>query len=77
MNSSVISIEIPSPRRNSLLVDGLRFRDDLMRVMRSIGCRVPETARGLTPTPRPKVRVTARLGVIEDPVAGPASPTRR
>ncbi len=45
-DGSVIGIEILSPRRNGVLVDGLPFRDDVVRVMRSVGFRILEAARG-------------------------------
>lgn len=44
-DGSVVGIEILSPRRNGVLLDGLPFRDDVIRVARSVGFRVLETAR--------------------------------
>lgn len=44
-DGSVIGIEILSPRRNGVLVDGLPYREDVIRVMRSVGFRVLEAAR--------------------------------
>jgi uncharacterized protein YuzE len=44
-DGSVIGIEILSPRRKGVLLDGLPYRDDIVRVMRSVGFRVLETAR--------------------------------
>ena len=44
-DGSVIGIEILSPRRKGVLLDGLPYREDIVRVMRSVGFRVLETAR--------------------------------
>jgi len=44
-DGSVIGIEILSPRRRGVLLDGLPFPDDIARVMRSVSFRVLETAR--------------------------------
>ncbi len=44
-DGSVIGIEILSPRRKGVLVDGLPFRDDVIRVMKSVGFRILEAAR--------------------------------
>ena len=44
-DGSVIGIEILSPRRKGVLLDGLPYRDDILRVMRSVGFRILETAR--------------------------------
>lgn len=44
-DGSVIGIEILSPRRKGVLLDGLPYRDDIVRVMRSVGFRILETAR--------------------------------
>jgi len=45
-DGSVIGIEILSPRRNGVLLDGLPLREDVIRVMRSVGFRVMEGASG-------------------------------
>lgn len=44
-DGSVIGIEILSPRRKGVLLDGLPYRDDVIRVMRSVGFRVLEATR--------------------------------
>jgi len=44
-DGSVIGIELLSPRRKGVLLDGLPFRDDVARVLRSVGFRVLEAAR--------------------------------
>lgn len=44
-DGSVIGIEILSPRRKGVLLDGLPYRDDIVRVMRAVGFRILETAR--------------------------------
>ena len=44
-DGSVIGIEILSPRRNGVLLDGLPLREDVIRVMLSVGFRVLETTR--------------------------------
>ena len=44
-DGSVIGIEILSSRRNGVMVDGLPFRDDVIRVMKSVGFRILEPAR--------------------------------
>jgi len=44
-DGSVIGIEILSPRGRGVLLDGLPFRADVARVLRSIGFRVLEAAR--------------------------------
>ena len=44
-DGSVIGIEILSPRRRGVLLDGLPFRADVARVLRSVGFRVLEAAR--------------------------------
>ena len=44
-DGSVIGIEILSPRRSGVLVDGLPFREDVIRVMRAVGFRILEIAR--------------------------------
>ena len=44
-DGSVIGVELLSPRRKGVLLDGLPFRDDIERVVRAVGFRVLETAR--------------------------------
>lgn len=44
-DGSVIGIEILSPRRMGVLLDGLPFRRDVARVMQSVSFRVLEGAR--------------------------------
>lgn len=45
-DGSVMGIELLSPRRHGVLLDGLPFRDDVARIARSVGFRVLEsTAR--------------------------------
>lgn len=39
-DGSVIGIELLSPRRRGVLLDGLPYRDDVERVVRSVGFRV-------------------------------------
>jgi uncharacterized protein YuzE len=41
----VIGIELLSPRRNGVVLDGLPFRADVARVLRSVGFRILETAK--------------------------------
>ncbi len=41
-DGSVIGIEILSPRREGVVLDGLPFPDDIARVMRSVSFRVLE-----------------------------------
>jgi hypothetical protein len=43
-DGSVIGIEILSPRRLGVLLDGLPYRDDVARVMRSVGFRLLQAA---------------------------------
>lgn len=43
-DGSVIGIEILSPRRKGVVLDGLPFPGDLARVMRSVSFRVLEVA---------------------------------
>lgn len=45
-DGSVIGIEILSPRRKGVQLDGLPYPDDVARVMRSCGFRILQTARG-------------------------------
>ncbi|CAN5852986.1 hypothetical protein BH23CHL8_BH23CHL8_10770 [soil metagenome] len=44
-DGSVIGIELLSPRRKGVLLDGLPHADDVARVIRSVGFRVLEGAR--------------------------------
>lgn len=44
-DGSVIGIELLSPRRKGVLLEGLPFRTDVERVVRSVGFRVLEAAR--------------------------------
>lgn len=44
-DGSVIGIEVLSPRRNGVLLDGLPYPDDVTRVLRSVGFRVLERPR--------------------------------
>lgn len=44
-DGSVIGIEILSPRRNGVLLDGLPFPEDVTRVLRSVGFRIVERPR--------------------------------
>lgn len=45
VDGSVIGIEILSPRRKGVLLDGLPFRQDVARVMQSVSFRLLEGAR--------------------------------
>jgi uncharacterized protein YuzE len=45
-DGSVIGIEILSPRRKGVQLDGLPYPDDVARVMRSCGFRILQPARG-------------------------------
>lgn len=45
-DGTVIGIEILSPRRKGVQLDGLPYPDDVARVMRSCGFRVLGAARG-------------------------------
>lgn len=44
-DGTIIGIELLSPRRKGVLLEGLPFRDDVARVLRSVGFRVLEAAR--------------------------------
>jgi uncharacterized protein YuzE len=44
-DGSVIGIEILSPRRKGVRLEGLPFRDDVARVMQSVAFRILEAAR--------------------------------
>ncbi len=44
-DGTVLGIEILSPRRRGVLLDGLPYPDDVARVMRAVGFRILETAR--------------------------------
>jgi len=45
-DGSVIGIEILSPRRKGVQLDGLPYPEDVSRVMRSCGFRILQAARG-------------------------------
>jgi uncharacterized protein YuzE len=45
-DGSVIGIEILSPRRKGVLLDGLPYPHDVARVMRSCGFRIIQAAPG-------------------------------
>ncbi len=42
-DGTVMGIELLSPRRRGVLLDGLPYRDDVERVARSVGFRVLES----------------------------------
>lgn len=44
-DGSIIGIEILSPRRKGVVLEGLPFPEDVARVMRSVSFRVLEPAR--------------------------------
>lgn len=44
-DGTILGIEILSPRRRGVLLDGLPYPDDVARVMRAVGFRILETAR--------------------------------
>lgn len=44
-DGSVIGIEIRSPRRKGVLLDGLPFRDDVARILAAVPFRILEGAR--------------------------------
>ena len=44
-DGSVIGVEILSPRRKGVILDGLPFRDDIARVMQAVSFRILESAR--------------------------------
>lgn len=44
-DGSVIGIEILSPRRKGVRLDGLPFKDDVARVMQAVSFRILEAAR--------------------------------
>ena len=44
-DGTVIGVELLSPRRKGVILDGLPFPEDIARVVRSVGFRVLETAR--------------------------------
>ncbi|MDQ3938585.1 MAG: DUF2283 domain-containing protein [Chloroflexota bacterium] len=43
-DGSVIGVELLSPRRKGVVLEGLPYPDDIARVMRAVGFRVLETA---------------------------------
>jgi uncharacterized protein YuzE len=45
-DGSVVGIEILSPRRKGVLLDGLPYADDVARVMRSCGFRILQATPG-------------------------------
>jgi uncharacterized protein YuzE len=45
VDGSVIGIELLSPRRKGVIVDGLPYPDDVERVIRSVGFRVLRATR--------------------------------
>jgi uncharacterized protein YuzE len=45
-DGSVVGIELLSPRRKGVHLDGLPFADDIERVVRSVGFRVIKRGRG-------------------------------
>ena len=44
-DGTVLGIELLSPRRRGVLLDGLPYPEDVARVMRAVGFRIPETAQ--------------------------------
>ena len=44
-DGTVMGIEILSPRRRGVLLDGLPYPEDVARVMRSVGFRILEPAQ--------------------------------
>jgi uncharacterized protein YuzE len=44
-DGTILGIEILSPKRRGVLLDGLPYPDDVARVMRAVGFRILETAR--------------------------------
>ena len=44
-DGTVMGIEILSPRRHGVLLDGLPYPEDVARVMRSVGFRILEPAQ--------------------------------
>ncbi len=44
-DGSVIGVEILSPRRKGVNLQGLPFRDDIARVMQAVSFRILESAR--------------------------------
>jgi uncharacterized protein YuzE len=44
-DGSVLGIEILSPRRQGVLLDGLPYPEHVARVMRAVGFRILETAQ--------------------------------
>ncbi len=45
-DGTVIGVELLSPRRKGVLLDGLPYPEDIARVVRAVGFRVLETAAG-------------------------------
>lgn len=44
-DGAVIGVELLSPRRKGVVLEGLPYPDEIARVLRSVGFRVLETAR--------------------------------
>ena len=44
-DGSVVGIELLSPRRKGVVLDRLPYREDVARVVRSVGFRILETTR--------------------------------
>lgn len=44
-DGTILGIEVLSPRRRGVLVDGLPYPEDVARVMRAVGFRILEIAR--------------------------------
>lgn len=44
-DGTILGIEVLSPRRRGMLVDGLPYPEDVARVMRAVGFRILEIAR--------------------------------
>lgn len=44
-DGTILGIELLSPRRRGVLLDGLPYPDDVARVMRAVGFRILEAAR--------------------------------
>lgn len=44
-DGTILGIEILSPKRRGVVLDGLPYQDDVARVMRAVGFRILETAQ--------------------------------
>ena len=42
-DGSVVGLELLSPRRKGVVLDGLPYREDVARVLRTVGFRILET----------------------------------